>query len=370
MANAAFTLLNFRRELLLSLVEMNYQVTVICPRHCDLSGDANIVQEFRDLGVELLPIELQRNGLSPLGDLRFFWSLFRIIKSIAPDFVLNYTVKPTIYGSIASYLAGVRNIGSNITGLGYVFLGSGWKASFIRGVVKLQYLVALGCNRVVFFQNPDDLALFLKLRIISTKTRAKVLNGSGVNLECFYPSGPTQKIANSFIFVGRLLKDKGVVEYIEAARKIKAKYPKSVFKLLGAIDDNPSCISQVYLDLVIGEGIIEYQGPSADVRSHLAESEVFVLPSYREGTPRSVLEALAVGLPVITTDAPGCRETVIDGKNGFLIPVKDIDGLVNAMECLLIDEERRLEMGEVSLQLAREKYDVNIVNEQILCALL
>jgi len=205
---------------------------------------------------------------------------------------------------------------------------------------------------------------------ILNKVNTKIINGSGIDLDFYSPLAfPKKKIANSFIFVGRMLKDKGIYELIASAKRIKQQYPETTFRLIGGVDDNPNCIPIEKIYQAVNEGIIEYIGTTRDVRSYLASSEVFVLPSYREGTPRAVLEAMAMAMPIITTDVPGCRETVEDGVNGFLVESKNVDSLFKAMEMFILDRSLVTNMSIESLKVASEKYDVHKVNQSIIAEL-
>jgi glycosyltransferase involved in cell wall biosynthesis len=254
-----------------------------------------------------------------------------------------------------------------ITGLGYSFLGRGIKSKLLQFVVCILYRVALKKNKNVFFQNPDDLELFVDRKLVRYE-QAVLIAGSGINLNQFTVTKIFTKPA-IFLLVARLLKDKGILEYVEAARHIKAKYPKAVFQLLGPFDNNPSSISKSKILEWDHEGVIDYLGETKDVRPFISKSNIFVLPSYREGTPRSTLEAMAMGRPVITTDVPGCRETVINGQNGFLVPSKNIESLVKAMEYFLINFESIPQMGTNSRKLVELKFNVHKVNMIIIRAI-
>ncbi len=257
-----------------------------------------------------------------------------------------------------------------ITGLGYAFAGEArGKRALVFHLVRRLYSAALNKVDKVFFQNPDDESLFRDLGILRDRVPSQVLNGSGVDMAHFatapLPDGPPR-----FLLVARLLADKGVRQYAEAARRIKQQHPEVVFQLAGDIDSNPDTISQQELDTWVGEGSLEHLGWLNDVRLALAESSVFVLPSYyREGTPRSILEAMSMGRAVITTDAPGCRETVTNGDNGYLIPVKNVDALVKAMQHFIDRPALVKTMGQRSHEIAKDKYDVHKVNAVMLEAM-
>jgi glycosyltransferase involved in cell wall biosynthesis len=255
-----------------------------------------------------------------------------------------------------------------ITGLGYAFAGATWKQRLTAFFLTHLYRRAANFNNCLIFQNPDDLAMFLDLRIVRDEEKTAIVNGSGVDIEKFsYTEACLQPV--SFLLIARLIWDKGIREYVEAARLLKKRYPQVRFRILGPLDKNPHAITYDTVCRWEADGIVEYLGRTDDVRPYLKESSVYVLPSYREGTPRSVLEALSIGRPVVTTDAPGCRETVIDGLNGYLVPVKDADRLAVAMEKLIMDPGLILNMGKESRRIAVEKYDVRKVSHSILQAM-
>jgi len=232
-------------------------------------------------------------------------------------------------------------------------------------MIQPMYWVALRNNTKVFFQNPDDQELFTSMNLVSGCEQCVLINGSGVDIEYYRETPPvTERIV--FLLIARLISDKGINEYVEAARRIKQDYPEVVFRLVGPFDSNPSAIPKKKIEKWHDEGVIEYLGKTRDVRPYIAESSVYVLPSYREGTPRTVLEAMSMGRPIITSDAPGCRETVIEGKNGYLVRVKDVDGLVQALERFILNPKLISMMGKESRKIAVKKYDVRKVNATIL----
>ena len=298
--------------------------------------------------------------------------LYRMIKAIAPDVVLAYTIKPVIYGMLAAYMAKVPKRFALITGLGYAFTGleQGNPLSHFQKLVFALYRRALQHCHKVFFQNPDDQALFVQLKLLAQQTPSVVVNGSGVNLQQFnlqpLPLSDDGRPKPSFLLIARLLVDKGVQEYAAAAKIIKAQHPEVEFHLVGWIDDNPSAIDAEDLAQWVADQRLQFWGKLADVRPAICAASVYVLPSYREGTPRTVLEAMAMGRAVITTDAPGCRETVVDAENGYLVEVKSVDSLVMAMQKIIDQPERIAPMGQASRQLALTKYDVDQVNAVML----
>lgn len=360
LAGHAESLVGFRDKLLQEMVALGHEVIACAPE-----ATARVGCRLTEWGVECRDIPLRRTGTGIADDLRYLFALIALLREVRPDVVLPYTVKPTIYGSIASSLVGVPVTGSMITGLGYAFSGESLRRRLIGLLVKGLYRVGLRGNRVVFFQNPDDLDLFRNLGIVEERNNPTLINGSGIDLDHFLPT--PYPSALSFLLIARLIGEKGVREYAAAARELRQRHPAARFRLAGFIDVNPDAISQVELDRWTAAGTLEYLGRLEDVRPALAETSVYVLPSfYREGTPRTVLEAMAMARPVITTDAPGCRETVIPGENGFLVPPRDVPALVEAMERFLVCPDLVPVMGAASRSLAEKKYDVHEVNRVIL----
>lgn len=307
---------------------------------------------------------MTRAGLNPLRELGTLQALRRLLRELKPDAVLSYTIKPVIWGSLAAKQAGVPRVFSMITGLGYAFMSAtSLKQRLVHRVACGLYRRALRGTTGVFFQNRDDEALFRELGLLPASVPSTLINGSGVDLKQFQPVPLPD--APVFLLMARLIADKGIREYRQAAIQVKQQVPQACFLLAGGLDENPTAITQPELDGWQAEGSIEYLGRLADVRPALRECSVYVLPSYREGTPRSTLEAMATGRPVVTTDSPGCRETVVDGENGLLVPVRNADALAAAMLKLARDPALRARMGAASLQLARERYDVYKVNEVI-----
>ncbi len=355
------SLILFRRELIESWLQAGYEVTAA-------ASGSEVRGPLKEMGVSYCELPLERTGLNPFKDLRLFFYLISLLRREQPDLLFLYTIKPVIYGSLAAGF-GLREgqIISMITGLGYAFIDRGG-GGVLRRLVIILYRLALRKNKKVFFQNPDDRAVFTELKVVDPD-KIVMVNGSGVNLSYFRYVHPEKLVdgeGRRFLLIARLLREKGIIEYVEAARQLKQLYPETAFKLIGwDLGTSPSAIEQ---DMVEGwrrEGVVEVDGEKDDVRPDLAEAHVYVLPSYREGTPRTVLEAMATGRAIITTDVPGCRETVEEGVNGFMVPVRDSDALAAAMERFITEPALAEQMGRESRKIAEEKFDVHKVNAVI-----
>lgn len=360
-ASFAPSIINFRKELILALRE-HAEIIVLAPWENEKTTNA-----IKALGVTYKPIFFSSHSANPFKDIDATYRLTKLLKTLSPDIVFSYTIKPIIWGAFAAKKAKVKKIYSMVTGLGYAFTDTNTlKHKVIQKIVIFLYKKAFHYNEAIFFQNPDDKAFFQTLKIISPNKKTIVLNGSGVNLTHYDFSVPVITPVR-FLLIARLLKDKGIIEYASAAKEIKMKYPSTEFHMVGYIDHNPAAISQQLLNEWIEEQRIIFHGRLEDVRPIIRLCNVYVLPSsYREGTPRSILEAMSIGRPIITTNTPGCRETVIDGYNGYLVPIKDVKALANAMEKFIHQPERIEEMGINSRKLAEEKYEVSAVNKVIL----
>lgn len=359
------SILKFRGALIKALHKKGFEIHIAAPEFNNYSEE---VEVLKGLGYTLHDIPMQRTGTNPLRDAAAFSSLYLIMRKIRPSHVICYTIKPVIYGILAAWAAKVPNRFALITGLGYAFqqVEETGNRSKLQKLIHGLYKQALSKSTKVFFQNPDDLNLFKKLKLISLATPTVVVNGSGVDVSEYkaipVPVSKDNAPELRFLLIARLLGDKGIREYAQAAKIIKEKYPKTGFDLVGYIDSNPTAITQQELDIWIKEGLFNFWGRLSDVKPAIAKSSIYVLPSYREGTPRTVLEAMAMQRPIITTDAPGCRETVIDSYNGFLIPVKSVDKLVIAMEKFILNPELINTMGKASRKIAEDKFDVHSVN--------
>jgi len=359
-AGFAESVLEFRGALIRDIVDSGIEVHVAVP---GLKKDSSARSKLVDAGVEVHDIPLSRAGTNPFSDLRLLFSVISLMRKMRPEFVLGYTIKPVIFGSLAAWFTRVPHRYALVTGLGFAFTSD--RRGIVTAMVRKLYRTALRKTHKVFFQNCDDQALFKELGILTANTPSLVVNGSGVDLSRFARC-PVSTDSMRFLMIARLLGDKGVREYADAAQEIRKTDPTASFGLAGWIDENPDSISKTELNGWVKSGEVEFLGKLDDVRPVIKDSTVYVLPSYREGTPRTVLEAMAMGRPVITTDAPGCRETVIDGENGFLVPVKSVDALVEAMQRFIDDPTLAARMGRRSREIAEEKYDVHKVNAVML----
>lgn len=363
--NLAESLINFRGDLISHLVEAGHEVTAVAP-----AGPEWVDAHLAARGARRIVVPMDRTGTNAVADVRLFWALLRACRASRPDVVLAYTIKPVIYGTLAAKLAGVRTIAAMITGLGFAFTRPApVRKRVASSLARMLYRLTMVCTDIVFFQNPDDEADLRRTGILRRRHRVVRISGSGVNLMRFgqrpLPDGPMR-----FLMIARLLRDKGVSEYLEAARRVRAVYPAAQFHLVGPFDSNPTAISPDDIATAQARGDIVYHGATDDVRPFLERCHVYVLPSYREGTPRSVLEAMATGRPVITTDAPGCRETVNPGENGFLVPPREVAPLVDAMTRFINMAPAELNrMAAAARRRAELKYDVATVNATISGAL-
>lgn len=360
----AVAVVTFRGELLRALVASGHQVLALAPE-----DNATVRQQLAAMGVEYRAAPIARTGLNPVRDLRTLLSLTRTMRRFRPGLAFCYGAKPVVYGSLAAWLARVPRRVAMITGIGSVLGAShGTRRRVVSTLLKTLYRVSLSRVQVVLFQNPDDERLFRDSHLTGHRQRVVRVNGSGVDLDHFaarpLPEGPM-----TFVMVGRLIKDKGVLEYVDAARIVRAARPECRFLLVGGTDTNPTSVSDGQVQGWVREGVIEYLGVLVDVRPALESAHVFVLPSYGEGMPRSVLEAMSVGRAIITTDVPGCRETVIEGENGHLVPPRDARALAAAMLGLAGSPERLAPMGARSRALATDRFDVHDVNRTVLRAI-
>jgi len=359
-SNISTSLINFRGDLIKRWLELGFEVYTFAPKYKDDHQEI-----LTDWGAKTVKYNLNRSGLNPFKDFNSIIDFKNKLKQIDPDYIFSYTIKPVIFSSLINKSLNLKGMYSLMPGLGYAFNNGGIKNKIVNKIAILLYKFSLKNNDKVFFQNPDDLDLFVDLNLID-KDKTVLVNGSGVDTEEFYNTKP-QAENISFLIMARLLKSKGIKEYIEAARIIKKEYPDVEFNILGSPGSGPDAVPLDYVKKADQDNIINYPGRVEDVKPFIAKNSVYVLPSYyREGTPRSILEAMSMGKPIITTDNPGCRETVIEGKNGFLIPIKDHKFLANKMRYFIENKNAISAMGKESRRMAEEKYDVHKVNQKII----
>ena len=358
----AQSVISFRSELVVKLISHDILVDVYAP---DFTSQT--LRALKSLGANAISYPLKRTGTSFLSDIRALIVLYGHFRCAHYDQVFTYFLKPNIWGTLAAFLARVPQRTLMIEGLGYLFTHlpdqkHQFKKLFLKQVVLCLYRIIFLLASKVIVLNPDDLE-YLVSHCSLRPTRALLLGGIGVDID-FWRFSSSRPFPPIFIMVARLLREKGVCEYLQAASLVKSKYPDAKFLLLGSIDSNPGSIAIADLFPLMQSGVITYLG-HVDVLPHLSLSTVFVLPSYREGVPRSTQEALSVGLPVITTDVPGCRETVIHGVNGFLVPPYDSNALAHAMLSFCSNPNLAQTMGLASRAIAKKSFNIKLVTDRL-----
>jgi glycosyltransferase involved in cell wall biosynthesis len=323
-------------------------------------------EKLQEEDVEYHELKMDNKGTNPIEDIKLTYNLFKFYKKLNPNVILHYTIKPNIYGSIASRLLKIPII-NNVTGLGTTFLNTG----LINKITKQLYKIAFKNASMIFFQNNIDLDLFLKEKLINeNQKKYHVLPGSGVDLKKYVPLKKEPKKNNNFTFllISRMIKDKGIIEYLEASRLLNKKYKNIKYQLLGQLGvENKSAITREEIEEWVNEGIVEYLGSVDDVRENICNSDCIVLPSYREGTSKTLLESAAMGKVIVTTDVPGCNNIVEDGYNGFLCEAKNSEDLFLKMEKVyLLDNKDRKDMGKNSRIKMEKEFDEKIVIEKYL----
>lgn len=358
--NAAWNIVNFRRGVISALQERGYHIVALAP-------DDEYRARLEEIGVELCPIAIDSKGMSPLRDLMLLARYRALLSRLRPVLFLGYTIKPNIFGSLAAHSLGIPVI-NNISGLGTAFINEGLLTRIATGLYK----IALRRSHTIFFQNDEDRRLFLARKIVRPE-QAGLLPGSGVDVQRFRPAEPAagERDGCTFLFVGRLLWDKGVREFVEAARLVRARLPRTRFQLLGFLDvPNRTAVGRSDVDGWVAEGLIEYLGAQSDVRPFVAAADCIVLPSYREGLPRTLLEGAAMGKPLIASDVPGCRDVVEHRANGLLCAVRDPGSLADAMMMIAeMPHQRRAEMGALGRRTVEQRFDQQIVIDLYLAAI-
>ncbi|MEL7500734.1 MAG: glycosyltransferase family 4 protein [Planctomycetota bacterium] len=363
-SNTAWNLAHFRMNHMTALQDMGIEVHAVAPAD-------GYEDRLTDVGIHFHPWKIERRSLNPLKELVSVRRIQKIYSQIKPDLVHHYTVKAVLYGTTAARFAGVPAVVNSVTGLPYIIVSpkTGWTKRLARWVAMRWYgWTVMGKNTHVVLQNHDDLDL-LESFAIGVRENATVTNGSGVDLDRFRfarPSGDDKSPVN-VLFVGRFLREKGVFELMEAVREMRARKIPFELRMCGGLDPgNRSSVSEEEFEQWKQDGLIDWSGHVDDVRDELVKSDIVVLPSYREGTPRSLLEAMAVGRPLVTTDVPGCRNVVQDRINGLMVPSRTSKELAEALTALVRNEDLRLEMGEASRKMAEDKFDEREVIEQTL----
>lgn len=352
--NSSWNIYNFRMSLIKYFHSQNHTVVAIAPN--DGYGD-----RLSEIGCEYYDMNMDNKGTNPVRDARLVWKLYELYKTTKLDIVLHYTIKPNIYGTLAARMLGLSVI-NNVTGLGTLFIRQGIASK----IGKMLYKLAFQYPQVVFFQNDDDRELFIKEKLVAAHI-TDTLPGSGIDTNLFTPEHSAAKNnVFTFLMIARVLYDKGIIEYIEAIKLLKAQNIAVKCQLLGKIETSKGLgIPMEQVQQWVAEGLIEYLGTVEDVKPIIKQADCVILPSYREGTPRTLIEAASLGKPIITTDVPGCRETVRHNFNGFLCNVKDPHDLAEKMKVMLTISEPLLQkMGANSRQLAVEKFDERIVIEK------
>ena len=326
--------------------------------------ESDWAERFAEIGVNYRQIKVSRNGLNPIGDLATLRDIKRLLREIKPEKIFVFQAKTVAYGCRAAASLGITEVYTLIAGLGSVYLGHGLKNKLVKFVMSALYKQAFKRSKNVFFQNNDDKQTMLDEGLLK-EDKIVMIHGSGVNVEIFTPTKlPT---IPTFLYIGRLIRDKGVGEYLEACQIIKAEYGDKVRCLLvGPYDSNPSALKPEELQPLVDKGIVEFFGEQKDVRPFIDQCSIYVLPSYHEGTPKTVLESMAKGRAIITSNAPGCKETVVDGVNGYLTEVKNAKDVAEKMKALIEHPEKVASMGMKSREMAVDIFDVKKVNDTIL----
>lgn len=356
--NTSWNIYNFRLNLIQSLQEQGHEIFTIAP----IDGYTPLLEER---GCKHIHLKMDSRGANPLKDVALIFELYSIYRKIKPDVILHYTIKPNVYGTLAAALLRIPVV-NNVCGLGTVFLKNGPLAI----VAKLLYRLSFRFARKVFFQNPDDLKLFLDKNLVQ-KQAVDLIPGSGIDLKRFAPVNYQRNSPFTFLLISRLITDKGILEYVEAVKKLKAEGLQARFQVLGAMDpEHKRGINKELIQSWINSGTIEYLGTTDDVRHFIQQADCVVLPSYREGTPRTLLEAASSSKPIIATDVPGCNQVVEHKVNGLLCKLKDADDLANQMRTLAgLDDNTLQTFGSNGRKKMEAEFDESIVINKYLQAI-
>jgi glycosyltransferase involved in cell wall biosynthesis len=349
------SLVNFRGSLIREMIHRGHEVICTSIEPLDDMKD-----EINKLGAKYHCIPGTRTDINIFSNIKMIVNFIRAYRVLKPDLCFLYMSKPVVFGGLAAIICRIRHIVVFVTGLEVVFYSNGIKNIILRIILIIFFKIVHRKCDSVFFMSHDDYTKMLRWKVVK-KDQAILVNGSGVNMEHFTRKDMPE--ADTVCMTARLLWSKGIREYAQAAEIVRIKYPWVNFLLVGGLDENPEALSEQELEAIIKKGYVHYYGYTEDVRPYLEECSIFVLPSYHEGNGRSIVEAEAVGRPVITTTAPGCCETVIDGYNGFLIPPKDGKALADKIILLLENKKMKMNMAEYSYQLCCEKYDVRLINQ-------
>ena len=358
------SLVNFRGELLKQIKQNGHRIVAVAP-----DFDSKIRLWCRSNDIETEDFQLNNQGMNPFRDLVSIYQLYQIIRKYNADVVLGYTHKPALYTAFAGFLARVPHVTMMVTGLGFGFETDSLKKKIVNSIVKMMfYVTCLQCDRIIF-HNKDNLQFFIQSKIVKDETKCTVVAGSGIDLSQFsrLEFSETKNSNLVFLLIARIVRYKGIIEYATAAQSLKKKYPDSQFLLVGYRDNNPASYDDEEWKFITQN--VTYMGKSDKIAEMIRLAHVYVLPSYGEGLPRTVLEAMASGRAIITADSPGCRDTVIENRNGHLVQVKDSKSLANAMERFLSGNSDWRRMGDESYKMALQLFDVKQVNRQMIDAL-
>ena len=356
-ANTDWYIYNFRLSLAQELRNQGHEVLLLSP-----PGDFHELLQAN--GFEWISFPLSRQSIKPFPELLSIWQLTRLYHRIRPDIVHHFTIKPVIYGSLAAHILHIPGIINSITGLGHLFIDTGARTRLLRTIASVLYRISLRRTQAIF-ENPEDRDIFIQNRLLKAEQSHPIL-GTGVDVEKFHPSGEKNGVP-VVLFSSRMLVTKGLMEFVEATRLLKEKGIQARFALAGRTDPgNPASLSEQQIDVWKESGLLEWWGWRDDMPSTLAQADIFCLPSYREGVPNALLEATASGLPIVTTDVPGCRDVVTHGLNGLLVPVRNVPILAEALETLLSNPQLRNNMGIAGREIAVNQFGLNKVNEETL----